>query len=276
LNTFPDVKWRTLAKKLSLAVLYHSPPLPQRVRGRTIWVHPRARFSVSTQTFFKREPHVRKWLAERLGPGDTFFDIGAHHGWYSIWASSLVGDDGAVYLFEPSPANLSILHWHRNRNHFGQWTIVAKAVSDEDSSGSHFVLIDAGDSPMNSLTTGAPGMPLMEGRDIRMTSVRTVTLDSFCQQSGVRPNVVKVDVEGAELLVLHGARRLLDETRPILLLAVHPYWLPAGQSPGQIRQLLDELGYCVFDAQGKAAAFLSAGEYLCLDKRQAGDRLALV
>jgi FkbM family methyltransferase len=184
-----------------------------------------------------------------------------------MWSLPLVGKDGAVYSFEPSPANLYILGWHRTINNFPQWTIVPKAVSDEDAVERQFFLIDSGDSPMNSLTTGVPGMPLMEGREVGMTSVQTITLDTFCEKVGVRPDLVKIDVEGAELLVLRGAGELLGESPPTLILAVHPYWLPTGQSPAQIVELLKAYGYTVFNSKGDPVESICSGEYLCLNAR---------
>jgi FkbM family methyltransferase len=72
----------------------------------------------------------------------------------SMWALPLVGKEGAVHSFEPSPAKLAILEWHRNTNRFANWTIVPKAVSDEDAAARRLFLVDSGDSPMNSLTAG--------------------------------------------------------------------------------------------------------------------------
>jgi FkbM family methyltransferase len=257
-------KLRNFAKKTTAALVHRLPRIPQRFQGKLLWVHPRARFSVSAKTFFKGESHVQRWLSDQLKRGDVFFDVGAHHGWVSMWALSLVGDNGVVYSFEPSPVNVPILEWHRKVNHFAQWTVVAKAVSNEDAEARPFSLIDAGDSPMNSLTNGVPGMPLMDGRDIRNVSIQTVTLDRFCAEVGARPNLVKIDVEGAELMVLRGAGKLLGQVRPALILAVHPFWLPAGQSTAQIVGLLKGYGYTLFDSNGKAVASLQSGEYLCL------------
>jgi FkbM family methyltransferase len=255
---------RNLAKKAALSLVYQSPPLPRRIHENLVWVHPRARFSISARTFFQGEPHVRKWLAEQLGPGQVFFDVGAHHGWMSMWSLPLVGKEGAVHSFEPSPANLAILEWHRKTNRFAGWTIVPKAVSNEDSAAKRLFLIDSGDSPMNSLTAGVPGTPLMKGRDVTTMPIPTVTLDTYCAETGVRPDLVKIDVEGAELLVLQGAGHLLSESHPSLIVAVHPYWLPRGQSPAQLRELLTAHGYTIFDSKGQPVRSLASGEYLCL------------
>jgi FkbM family methyltransferase len=258
---------RNLSKKLALSFIYKLPPLPKQINGKLVWVHPRARFSNSTKTFFMREAHVRKWVADYLKPGQVFFDVGAHHGWYSMWSLPLVGKEGTVYSFEPSPANLSILEWHRRINNFSQWVIVPNAASDEDAMERPFFLIDSGDSPMNSLTTGVPGTPLMEGRAMRNISIQTVTLDTFCEKVDVRPNLVKIDVEGAELLVLRGANKLLSESCPTIILAIHPYWLPSGQSTTQIVEFLEAHGYTIFDSKDDIVKSLHSGEYLCLNAK---------
>lgn len=254
------------SKKIALSLVYKLPAFPKNIQGRLFWVHPRARFSITTQTFFKREHHVRTWLSERLKLGHVFFDVGAHHGWDSMWTLPLVGKEGKVYSFEPSPANLSILEWHRRSNNFSQWAIVPKAVSDVDAE-EEFFLVDSGDSPMNSLTTGDPGMPFMSGRDIRKTSIQTITLDTFCSEVCLRPNLVKIDVEGAELLVLRGSVKLLSESCPTIILAVHPYWLPKGHSTRQIFELLSEWGYTMYNSQGRPVEYLQNGEYLCLNTK---------
>ena len=107
-------------------------------------------------------------------------------------------------------------------------------------------------------------MPLMKQRKISEFPVKTVTLDKFCRDVGPRPNLVKIDVEGAELMVLRGARDLLKETGPAIILAVHPYWLPEGQSPAEIADLLTDHNYELFDSSGLQVKTLRSGEYLCL------------
>ena len=255
------------SKKAALSLLYRLPPFPTNMSGSSVWIHPRARFSITAKTFFKREHHVRAWLTEQLKPGHVFFDVGAHHGWVSMWTLPLIGKEGSVVSFEPSPANLSVLEWHLRKNKFSQWTIIPKAVSDVDAEAEEFFLVDTGDSPMNSLTTGIPGTPLMDGRNIRKTSIQTITLDTFYGESRLRPDLVKIDVEGAELLVLRGAAKLLEASRPTIILAVHPYWLPKGQSTRQIFEFLTEHGYTMYDSKGCLVEYLQSGEYLCLNSR---------
>ena len=75
-------------------------------------------------------------------------------------------------------------------------------------------------------------------------SQRAVTLDSYCRQRDVWPDVVKIDVEGAEYRVLRGARHLLSTRRPVILCEIHPRQMEnCGSSVADVREYLGELGY---------------------------------
>jgi hypothetical protein len=104
----------------------------------------------------------------------------------------------------------------------------------------------------------------MSGRDIRKTVIETITLDTFCGELGRTPDLMKIDVEGAELLVLRGATQLLHKFHPAIILAVHPYWLPAGHSSRQLFELLSEDGYRIYNSEGSPVQDLQDGEYLCI------------
>jgi hypothetical protein len=133
-----------------------------------------------------------------------------------------------------------------------------------DATDEEFFLVDTGDSPMNPLTSGGAGAPFMKGHDVRKIDIQTITLDTFCNEIHLRPNVVKIDVDGAALLGLRGASKLLSESCPAIILAVHPYWLPKGKSTRQIFEFLTVHGYTVYDSTGVQVDYLQNGEYLCL------------
>jgi hypothetical protein len=97
--------------------------------------------------------------------------------------------------------------------------------------------------------------------------VACTTLDSFVSASGVIPDVVKIDVEGAELLVLEGARRVLEAHHPALILGVHPYWLPHAHSVHQIFDLLNDFGYRVEDQHVLPFDNSYLADYLCIYRR---------
>ncbi len=92
-----------------------------------------------------------------------------------------------------------------------------------------------------------------------------IALDDFCTEHRLAPDVIKIDVEGAELLVLRGARSTLAQHKPILFLSVHPTHLEAmGQSVEELAGLLRELGYEAHDADDTPTHRLGSGEYVCV------------
>jgi hypothetical protein len=121
-----------------------------------------------------------------------------------------------------------------------------QAVSDVVASGVPFRLIEGGNSYLNSLV----GTKLAEG-DARTSTIEieTVTLDDFWRLSGWKPTVIKIDVEGAELLAVRGAEALLSACHPKLIVAVHRAWMPQGQTAEELFVLLCKHGYRIVDSK---------------------------
>ena len=147
-------------------------------------------------------------LLERLvRPGDVFFDIGAHVGFYSLLASALVGSTGKVFAFEPNPRNVRYLRAHVAMNHLTNVALFEAAVWDRPGT----VLFEtAGDSSTSRVAeTGS-------------LQVAATTLDGLRAEGALpAPNFIKIDVEGGEIHVLRGAIKLLKETSPLVILSTH-------------------------------------------------------
>jgi FkbM family methyltransferase len=146
--------------------------------------------------------------------GTVALDVGANVGAYAVLLGQWVGASGRVYAFEPSPVAFRGLVRHIALNaQDGVVTPVAAAVADRDGTGDLIVADTAGESR------------LADGIERRRTmSVSTVTIDSFCAREGLLPSFIKIDVEGAELAVLRGARETIRRRRDALALFVelHP------------------------------------------------------
>lgn len=232
-------------------------PIPKCVGGQLVWVHPR----LLTQDTAITQPYLVDWIARYLRPGDVFFDAGAHYGWISLKAARHVGSTGSVVAFEPSPPMAEILAYHVRVNRLNRVLVVQKAVSNCDCPAVPFFLVAGGISFRNSLVISGE-VPLLSAADKVQISVPATTLDTFSKDSGLVPKVIKIDIEGAELLALQGAAELLKEHRPVILIEIHPYWLPKGQSQRQIFEYLWGYGYTVLDSHVFRGGGVEVGNYL--------------
>jgi FkbM family methyltransferase len=216
-------------------------PVPRRIDGQFFWMHPRL-LTMETRDY---EPHIFRWIVDHLPSGGVLFDVGAHYGGLSLRVCRHVGTAGRVIAFEPSPVLLEMLRYHQRRNRLRQMTVVGSAVSETDEALANLHLLNGGLSMRNSLTIGRPGLPFLESVEKTITRVPTVQLDTFCESQGVAPDVIKIDVEGAEGMVLRGATAILSRFRPVLVVSTHPYWLPDSESTEKILDFTFRHGYRV-------------------------------
>jgi FkbM family methyltransferase len=153
---------------------------------------------------------LQEALADCLEPGGVFYDIGANVGFFTVIGARLVGPDGLVYAFEPVPENAAYVRLNTRLNHFQNVILTEKAVSSASGTGELALAAYSGGA---ALTTAAKPPDATKVIDIELVSV-----DDLVFTHGFRPPaVVKIDVEGAELDVLKGMSRILEEIRPILL-----------------------------------------------------------
>ncbi|MDW8337995.1 MAG: FkbM family methyltransferase [Thermoleophilia bacterium] len=170
-----------------------------------------------------------------LRPGMTVLDVGAHIGTYTVLASQAGGPDGCVVAFEPGRRALRYLRRHLRWNGARGNTLVVECAL-----GSETGVVTYYEHPMEA--SGEAG--LLPKPAHRATKVVTSTVDVEVERRSLRPSLIKVDVEGWELDVLHGADRVLERHRPALLLSLHPEELgDRGVSEGHVRSWLRERGY---------------------------------
>jgi len=162
------------------------------------------------------EPQQTSALVNTLNRGQVFFDIGANVGYYSILASRLVGMQGSVIAIEPVIRNLFQLYKHTILNKANNVTILPAACADSLS-------LSAFSSGINYSEGHLVGENANKGKGFRnvVSVVPTVTVDAVVKELDVFPDVIKIDVEGAEYLVLKGARATLLRARPRIFLSVH-------------------------------------------------------
>jgi FkbM family methyltransferase len=165
-----------------------------------------------------------------LQPGDVAIDVGANVGLLAVPLALAVGPEGRVLAVEPLPENVERLEGNLRRNELGNVTVVTAAAGAEDGEVQLQVAADSAFSSVGTVTkyrvAGALRVPCRR-------------LDSLWEELG-RPRValVKIDVEGAELSVLDGARELLQSSRPVLLVEADP-----GAAANALAARLGEAGY---------------------------------
>lgn len=148
-------------------------------------------------------------VREHLGEGD-FVDVGAHVGLYTV-AAALRGP-GRVLAFEPNPSARAQLGENVALNALRNVLVVPKAAGDAPGAA----LLHVPKTPDPSFSSLAAGR-FAEGEPI---DVEVTTVDAEVEANGLRPSVVKIDVEGGELAVVGGMQRTLERHRPVLLVEV--------------------------------------------------------
>lgn len=180
------------------------------------------------------ESRKQQIVQQYLKPGMTVFDIGANAGYYTLLFSRQVGENGQVFAFEPFPQNTHNLLRHLRMNGLGNATLITTAIADRNGISSFRI---APHNAMGALTTQET--PL---------HVPTLTLDQFISEGRHPiPELIKMDVEGAEGQVLEGARSTLAARKTVWFIALH--------NPEAQRHCFDILvgyGYRLLDLDGNA------------------------
>jgi FkbM family methyltransferase len=178
------------------------------------------------------DPNEMTFMERYLRAGDSVVDVGANIGVYTLLVARLVGRSGRVFAFEPTPQTFRRLQENLTLNHAEWVTAQQVAVSDRRGTMTFTTDRDTG----NCFTFDAS----YAGHSI---SVPVTTLDEVLGET--RCSLVKVDAEGAEPLILSGARRALAEHRlsVLQLELVERFVKRAGSSVYQIRDCLAEHGY---------------------------------
>lgn len=218
-------------KKLGLAVAKQWPwPVAASLpNGRRMFVDLRSPVGRGIYVKGEFDPAVFEPLRSVLREGDTFLDIGANVGYYSMLALDAVGPTGRVYAFEIDERPLRCLRRTKAKQQLHNLHINGVAVGDHTGTAILHQEHDSGHSHL------APGHA---GRRVPIT-----TLDEWMTEAKP-PHVraVKMDIEGAEMLALRGASRFITQHRPVWVCEA---WDSDSGTNGAVGGFLCEFGYRV-------------------------------
>lgn len=168
---------------------------------------------------------------DALASGATFVDVGANVGFYSVLASDRVGHSGNVYCFEIDPRPLRAFRKTLASFDFANIHIVEGAVSNVDGMVSYVPAKDHGNTRIGKFGETA-------------LSVISVRLDTWVKKENLaRLDVLKIDVEGAEELVLKGAVETIKRFKPLVLCEAGRGALAFGYNPDALVTFFSDIGY---------------------------------
>lgn len=201
------------------------------------------------------EPHLTAVFQRYCAKGMTVVDVGANVGYYTLLASRLVGPSGKVIAIEPNSENCRLLLSSVRES--GASNVELFPIAARDTGGWAFF----------SSHLGSNGGILAPSSDFvarRGAVVAAFPLDELL--GGRRIDLIKLDVEGAEALVVEGARCLIETCRPIVTTELSREMLGrvSGVGPEEYLGWFDDLGYSLFliERSGQLIPFANSGELL--------------
>lgn len=163
------------------------------------------------------EPPISSLIRSELDPNSVFFDVGANVGFFTVLGANVcTGPEGEVHAFELDPVLVPLIdasvHLNEDRGE-----VQLNCVACADGTGDFYSFREAqkGNASTNQI---------LRDRDQRSAGVQAMstTLDHYWRESGASPDLVKMDIEGAEALAVPGMLELVECVTPKLILEVHP------------------------------------------------------
>ncbi len=182
---------------------------------------------LSSGTSFYRgqyEPEKTRAIGTVVQPKDVVFDIGAHVGYFTVLMSDIVGEQGRIIAFEPRDINKKFLKRHLKANHCNNVEVIEACVGDREGKARLETRVGTG--------TGFVS-------DTGNIEVDMVVLDELVDSGKLpKPDFIKMDVEGGEMMVLQGAKHLIETHKPRMILATH-----GDEIDAECQAFLKERGY---------------------------------
>jgi FkbM family methyltransferase len=185
------------------------------------------------------DPQLTQLVKNRLDRGMVFIDIGAHSGYFTLLAARNVAESGRVLAVEPNPKIANQLRENLNASNIHNTTIEQIACNEHGGAAVLYVHDDS-----NSSASSLSEVNVHSGNQI---AVQCQPLDEVVERHALnRVDLIKIDVEGAELSVIRGALSTLSRFKPTIVMELDSTLLAAfGSSIDDVRNELTKLNYTV-------------------------------
>jgi FkbM family methyltransferase len=207
--------------------------------GSGLYVHPG---ELVGAIYFERdsyEPTTTRFVMEHLKQGQTFIDIGANYGYFTMLAAALVGESGKVVAFEANPKLQKMVKMSSERNGY-QGRIFSADIALSDTNQDKVTFFVSTDPNQTGISTMHPWQGHIKAGNLssgHTITVKTVRFDDWAQHAGLNAiHMIKLDVEGAELQVLRGMGESLKRFKP-------RYIVSETLLDGEVSKYLGSLGY---------------------------------
>lgn len=210
------------------------------------------------------EKGVTDLIKKTVKPGMVIVDLGAHAGYYSLLFSGLAGDSGKVFCFEPEPHNFEILKNNIAIN--GKKNIVPEKLAVSDKNGDIRLFLEK---------DNLGGHSIIDRQNLgNYVYVKTVKLDDYFDGKDVPVDLIKMDIECAEILALRGMSRILEKNNDIfIIMEFYPSGIiKGGYDPMALFNQLQSSGFNIFVIDNQAGTLEKATDVNKLMER-CGDNI---
>jgi len=199
------------------------------LKGRQIFIDPRDGLWQKDMLDGRYDKFLVDYLKDLPMRGKIVFDFGAHIGFHAMNFALLIGDGGMVYAFEPNIFNRERIEINlaKNPDLAKRVRIFDVAVSDAVGESEFYLSVDVDKGTSSGSFIAEAHTYYPKNKEylelFKKVKVRTISLDQVSSLTGadVVPDIIKIDVEGAEGSVLEGAKDVLRKYKPLILMEVH-------------------------------------------------------
>lgn len=199
--------------RLALASLRLEKTLPEQVvaktlDGRTLKVNFDNHFAYFVYFLGEYEPAITNVIRKIVKPGDICFDIGGNIGWFTTLLQTLVGENGEVHSFEPVPPTFKVLEENVKSNDNARVVRLNNFALGEKKGEVDLHIFD-------NLPDGHASISDFGQTEFTVYPCRISTINSYLSDNNIgNVKFVKVDIEGAELMMLKGATNFFKQDVP--------------------------------------------------------------
>jgi len=195
-----------------------------------------------------------------LRKGDTFLDIGANLGYYTLIAAKIVGNEGKVFAFEPESNNFALLKRNVEMNGFKNIVLVKKAISNKSGKAKLFLSKERNVFGGHSLYNNE----WLNAKENDFVTVDIITLDEFFKDYDGDIDIIKMDIEGAEGLALQGMQNLLRKNKNVKIFTeFSPIGLKASPiGPKEYLNMLMNFGFKIYEINEEKKKLESIKTYI--------------